>query len=105
MTDVVQLNAASTFRVELDGGQRFMRWGGESTSVVFCVSSGNTFEIDAISTNLIERLKVSPLTVEEAFLLAEANYAGLDQKSAFLRFQKDYLEPLHQLDLIRLSSL
>lgn len=83
---------------------RVQQWMDETAAVVFNPASGNTFEVDLYATRLIQNLNASPNTISEAIAISGIEYPGLDQKVREFRFRKEYLEPLNQLDLIRLIS-
>lgn len=92
-------------RVESTEGLCVRQWDAESVAVVFNPSSGNTFEVNEVTVRLIDALSRSALSLAEAFDVSGLVYDGLEQEAALNRFRKQYLEPLHQLDVLRIRFL
>lgn len=97
-------DALTNALVELSANVKIAHWAGESVAVAFNADSGNTFEIDQVALRLLDELKQHPLSVSEAASLSEIidyDHHGPEQEWVF--FQQ-YLNPLHQLDLIKITQ-
>lgn len=91
--------------VENIPGLRVRQWFGESQAVTFNPISGNTFEINESAAKLLKQLECGSLTVSEALLASGLYETDLDVSEQEQQFLRDYLNPLHQLDLVHLRKL
>ena len=104
MIDWKEPGALAKALVELSANVKIAHWAGESVAVSFNVDSGNTFEIDQIALRLLNELKHHPLSVSEATSIYEPSDSdNFDPEQEWLFFQK-YLNPLQQLDLIKITQ-